>query len=240
MPRYERVVLKVSGEVLGGSSGKTLDVDFIRDLLRQIKQVVDLGIELGIVVGGGNVLRGSEAVGTGLGRVSADYIGMLGTLINGIALRDIAVGLGLDLRVMSCLAGSSFIEPYVVEEALACLKENRAVVFVGGTGNPFLTTDTAAALRAAEIGADALLKATKVDGVYSADPAVDAGARRFDRITFQEAMQMELGFMDRSALCICSQTDIPIVVFNIHEEDSLKRAVLGESIGTVVEGVSHD
>jgi uridylate kinase len=240
MPRYERVVLKVSGEVLGGSSGKTLDVDFIRGLLGQIKQVVDLGIELGIVVGGGNVLRGSEAVGTGLGRVSADYIGMLGTIINGIALRDIAIGLGLDLRVMSCLAGSSFIEPYVVEEALACLKENKAVVFVGGTGNPFLTTDTAAALRAAEIGADVLLKATKVDGVYSADPAVDAGAQRFDRISFQEAMHMELGFMDSSALCICSQTDIPIVVFNIHEKDSLKRVVLGESIGTVVEGVSHD
>ena len=239
-PRYERIVLKLSGEVLGGASGSVLDVDIINGFLDQLKEIQDLGTQTGVVVGGGNILRGCDAVAQGMGRVSADYIGMLGTIMNGIAIRDIAAGRDLDVKVMSSLGGSGFAEPYVVEKAIEHLEGGRIVVFVGGTGNPFLTTDTAAALRSAEVGADVLLKGTKVDGVYSADPVVDAAAVRFDRITFQEAMRMELRFMDRSALWICRQSNIPIVVFNINEERGLLKAALGEEIGTVVEGVSHD
>jgi uridylate kinase len=240
MRQYKRIILKLSGEVLGGASASALDVGFISRLLDQIKGVCDLGIEVGVVVGGGNILRGREAVERGLGRVSADYIGMLGTVINGIAIRDIGSAKGLDVRVMSLLGGSSFAEPYVVEEALSYLEKGSIVIFVGGTGNPFLTTDTAAALRAAELGADALLKGTKVDGVYSADPVKNPTAERFERITFQQAIQLELGFMDRSALAICSQNNVPVVVFDINTEDGLRRVALCENIGTVVEGVSHD
>ena len=238
--RYKRILLKVSGEVLGGYGSGQFDFEFMRDFLTQVKEVSQLGVGIGIVVGGGNILRGSEAQGKGLGRVAADYIGMLGTVINGIALRDVASGLGFDLRVMTCLAGSGIAEPYVVEEALEHIGQGYPVVFVGGTGNPFLTTDTAAALRAAEIKADVLLKATKVDGVYTSDPMVDSNAKRFERITYREAAQLELNFMDRSALWICQRMGIPIVVFNVHEENGLKRIVLGERIGTIVEGVSND
>lgn len=233
-PRYARMVLKLSGEVLGGASGKGLDPDVIRSVLEQVKEVTDLGTQLGIVIGGGNVLRGGQAAGSGLGRVTADYIGMLGTIINGLALRDLAAAQGLRVSVMSSLPGSGFVESYGVESAISHLQEGLVVVFAGGTGNPFLTTDTAAALRAAEIGADVLVKATKVDGVYSADPMVDRNAKRFDRISFTDAMKQELGFMDGSALWICSQAHIPIVVFNIHQENGLRRVALGEKIGTVV------
>jgi uridylate kinase len=234
------MVLKLSGEVLGGPSKAGLDPDFIGRVLGQIKEVADLGCEIGIVVGGGNVLRGGQAAGRGLGRVSADYIGMLGTVINGIALREVGSSMGMDICVMSPFPVSSFVESYEVDRAREALSKGRVVVFVGGTGSPFLTTDTAAALRAAETGADVLLKATKVDGVYTADPMLDKDAKRFERISFADAMKRDLGFMDRSALWICSQSNVPIVVFNIHEEGGLKRIVLGESIGTVVEGVPHD
>jgi uridylate kinase len=236
---YRRIVLKLSGEVLGGRERAVLDIDFAGAVLAQIKAVVALGVEVGVVVGGGNILRGSEAAKRGLGRVAADSIGMLGTVVNGVALKDLARGLGLDLRVMSCIPVSTFAEPYSVDGALAHLKAGRPVVFVGGTGNPFLTTDTAAALRAAEIGADAILKATKVDGVYTADPVRDPRARRFETITFEDAIAQGLGFMDRAALCLCSGAQIPVVVFDIFEEKSIERVVRGERIGTVVMGVSH-
>jgi uridylate kinase len=233
------VVLKLSGEVLGGPARTVIDVDFTQDILRQIKAVAAGGTQIGIVVGGGNVLRGSEAVKRGLGRVSADFIGMLGTMINGIALRDIARNMGFDVRVMSCIPGPSLVESYEVAKAVAHLEAGRVVIFVGGTGNPFLTTDTAAAIRAAEIGADAVLKATKVDGVYSADPARDLKAKRFDEITCEDAMARNLGFMDKSALCLLNEADIPIVVFNIFDKNSIERVASGERIGTIVAGVSH-
>jgi uridylate kinase len=236
---YKRVVLKLSGEVLGGSARAFLDIDFTGGLLNQIKAVASSGVEVGIVVGGGNILRGSEAVRRGLSRVPADTIGMLGTVINGIAISDIARGIGLDLRVMSCIPSPSFVEPYSVEGAITHLEAGRAVVFAGGTGNPFLTTDTAAAVRAAEIGADAVLKATKVDGVYSADPMTDPAARRFDRITFEEAVAKGLGFMDRAALCLCGQAGIPVVVFNVFDKESIVRVAAGERIGTIVGEVSN-
>jgi uridylate kinase len=231
--------LKLSGEVLGGSARKVLDFDFVQGILGQIKAVAERGIQVGIVVGGGNILRGSEAVKHGLGRTSADFIGMLGTMVNGIALRDVARNVGLDLRVMSCIPSPSLVEPYDVAKAVGYLESGKPVVFAGGTGNPFLTTDTAAAIRAAEIGADAVLKATKVDGVYSADPACDPKAKRLDRLTCEDAMAQNLGFMDRSALCLLSEAGIPIVVFNVFDKNSIERAASGERIGTIVAGVSH-
>ncbi len=237
---YRRVVLKLSGEVLGGSSETALEAGLIRELLGQIKEVVDQGTEMGIVVGGGNVLRGSQAARHGLGRISADHIGMLGTVINGLALRDIGAGENLDIRVMCPFPCANFVEPYTREKAREHLGKGRVVVFVGGTGNPLLTTDTAAALRAAELDAEAVLKGTKVDGVYTADPVHDSKAEKFQRITFKEAMKKELGFMDSSALWICSRTNIPVIVFNILEKNGLKRVALGEKIGTVVEGGPHD
>jgi len=235
---YKRVVLKLSGEVLGGSARGMLDVDFAREVLRQVKAVVARGVEVGIVVGGGNILRGSQAVKGGLGRVPADWIGMLGTIANGIALRDVARTIGLDVRVMSCIPSPSFVEPYAADAARAHLEAGRVVVFVGGTGNPFLTTDTAAAIRATEIGAEAVLKATKVDGVYSADPVRDPGARRFKSIAIRDAINRDLGFMDKSALCLCNEADVPIVVFNVFDKDSIVRVVAGEKIGTIVAGVT--
>ncbi|HVP58206.1 MAG TPA: UMP kinase, partial [bacterium] len=187
-----------------------------------------------------NILRGSTAARRGLGRVAADWIGMLGTVANGIALRDLGQSLGLDVRVLSCLPCTGLAEPYSVEAARAHMKDGRVVVFVGGTGNPFLTTDTAAALRAVETGADVILKATKVDGVYSADPVVDRKAKRFDRLTFEEAMSRDLGFMDRSSLCLCNEAGMPVVVFDIFAKDSIRRAASGGKIGTIVAGVSND
>ncbi|MFH1313211.1 MAG: UMP kinase [Candidatus Eisenbacteria bacterium] len=237
---YRRVVLKLSGEVLGGSSETALEAGLIKGLLGQIKEVVEQGTEIGIVVGGGNVLRGGQAARHGLGRISADHIGMLGTVINGVALRDIGAGENLDIRVMSPFPCANFVEPYTRERAREHLAKGRVAVFVGGTGNPLLTTDTAAAVRAAEIDAEALLKGTKVDGVYTADPVKDPKAEKFERITFRDAMKRELGFMDSSALWICSQTNIPVIVFNILEKDGLKKAARGEKIGTVVEEGPHD
>lgn len=235
---YKRVVLKLSGEVLGGSARAVIDLDFTLGVVRQIKTVANRGIQVGIVVGGGNILRGSEAAARGLDRVSADFIGMLGTVVNGIALRDIARGIDLDLRVMSCIPSPNLVEPYNVAKAVSYLEAGAGVVFAGGTGSPFLTTDTAAAIRAAEIGADAVLKATKVDGVYSADPACNPEAERFDQITCDDALARKLGFMDRAALCLLNQVQIPVVVFNIFDENSVERAASGERIGTIV-GVSH-
>ena len=238
-PLYRKVILKLSGEVLG-SSENGIDTAFIAAVLRQIKDVMDLKASVGIVVGGGNILRGCDSGSSGLTRVTADYIGMLGTVINGLAIRDVGRREGLEVNVMSPIAVGTLAEAYHPDRAMEHLSSGRVVVFVGGTGNPFFTTDTAAAIRAAETGADALLKATKVDGVYSADPMVDSSATRFERLSFRDAMDKRLSFMDRPALSLCEDRNIPVVVFNVHEGESIKRVVLGERIGTIVEGVSHD
>ncbi len=239
-PAYKRIVLKLSGEVLRGSKQETIDIEFTRSIIRQIRDVLRLGTSVCIVVGGGNILRGSQAAGGGLDRVSADYIGMLGTAINGLAIRGIASLENVEVRLVSALPLGSVAETYSRQRTLEHLDKGRVVVFVGGTGNPFYTTDTAAALRAAEVGADVILKATKVDGVYTGDPVVDSSARRFEKLTFKEALSMELGFMDRAALCLCDEMNIRVVVFNVYEKDSIKRVVLGEKVGTIVEGVSND
>lgn len=238
-PLYRKVILKLSGEVLGASDNG-IDTAFIAAVLRQIKDVMGLGASVGVVVGGGNVLRGCDSGSSGLTRVTADYIGMLGTVINGLAIRDIGRREGLEVNVMSPIPVGTLAEAYHPDTATEHLANARVVVFVGGTGNPFFTTDTAAAIRAAETGADVLLKATKVDGVYSADPMADSSATRFDRLSFKDALDMRLSFMDRPALSLCEDQNIPVVVFNVYEKESIKRVVLGEQIGTIVEGVSHD
>jgi uridylate kinase len=239
-PLYKRVILKLSGEVLGESSGNGIDSAFISDVLGQVRDVMSAGATVGIVVGGGNILRGCDARGTGLTRVTADYIGMLGTVINGLAIRDVGRRESLEVNVMSPIPVGTLAEAYHPDRAVEHLKSGRVVVFVGGTGSPFFTTDTAAAIRAAETGASVLLKATKVDGVYSADPMVDSNATRFQRLTYKDALDMRLSFMDRPALSLCEDRGIPIVVFNVHETESIKRVILGEQIGTIVEGESHD
>jgi uridylate kinase len=237
---FKRIILKLSGEVLGGSARSTLDVDFARSVLTQIKSLVDAGIEVGVVVGGGNILRGASAAKLGLGRVAGDWIGMLGTVANGVALRDLGEALGLDVRLLSCLPCPNLAEPHSAEAAIAHMETGRVVIFVGGTGNPFLTTDTAAALRAIETRADVILKATKVDGVYSADPVTDRKAKRFARLTFDDAMRRDLRFMDRSSLCLCNEAGMTVIVFDIFAKDSIERAASGAKIGTIVVGVSND
>jgi uridylate kinase len=235
-PLYKRVILKLSGEVLGASAGSSVDTAFMAAVLRQVKEVVGLGASVGIVVGGGNILRGCESGDSGLTRVTADHIGMLGTVINGLALRDVGRREHLEVVVMSPVSVGTLVTAYNPDLAAEHLASGKVVVFVGGTGSPFFTTDTAAAIRAAETGADALLKATKVDGVYTADPMVDSSATRFKRLSFRQALDMRLSFMDRAALSLCEDRGIPVVVFNVHEKDSIKRVVLGEQIGTLVEG----
>jgi uridylate kinase len=239
-PLYKKVILKLSGEVLGSSSNNGIDTVFIARVLKQVREVMALGTSVGIVVGGGNILRGCESGGSGLTRVTADNIGMLGTVINGLAIRDVGRREGLEVVVMSPIPVGTLAAAYNPDRATEHLASGGVVVFAGGTGSPFFTTDTAAAIRAAETGADVLLKATKVDGVYSADPMVDSGATRFERLSFREALDLRLSFMYRPALSLCEDRNIPVVVFNVHEDDSIKRVVLGELIGTIVEGVSND
>jgi uridylate kinase len=239
-PLYKRVILKLSGEVLGSSSNSGIDTAFIAAVLKQVGSVMDLGTSVGIVVGGGNILRGCDSGSSGLTRVTADHIGMLGTVINGLAIRDVGRREGLEVVVMSPIPVGTLAAAYNPDTATEHLDSGRVVVFSGGTGSPFFTTDTAAAIRAAETGAEALLKATKVDGVYSADPMVDPTATRFERLSFKDAIDMRLSFMDRPALSLCEDRNIPVVVFNVHEDESIKRVVLGEKIGTIVEGASHD
>jgi len=239
-PLYKRVILKLSGEVLGGSAGDGVDTALIAGVLRQVRAVMDLGTSLGIVVGGGNILRGCDSGSSGLTRITADYIGMLGTVINGLAIRDVGRREGVEVVVMSPIPVGTLAAAYNPDIAAEHLAAGRVVVFAGGTGSPFFTTDTAAAIRAAETGADALLKATKVEGVYSADPMLDPAASRFERLSFKDALDLRLNFMDRAALSFCEDRNIPVVVFNVREQDSIRRVVLGEPIGTVVEGVSND
>lgn len=234
-PLYRKIILKLSGEVLG-SSENGIDAEFIAAVIKQVKDVTSLGTSVGIVVGGGNILRGCDSGSSGLTRVTADNIGMLGTVINGLAIRDVGRREGMEVNVMSPIPVGTLAEAYNPDRATEHLACGRVVVFVGGTGSPFFTTDTAAAIRAAETGAEALLKATKVDGVYSADPMIDSAATRFERLSFKDALDMRLSFMDRPALALCEDRNIPVIVFNVHEKDSIKRVVLGEQIGTTVEG----
>ncbi len=232
---YTRVVLKISGEAFCKEKGFGLDMDQARFLADQITDCIRTGKEIAVVIGGGNFIRGAIASEkTGLGRATADYMGMLATIINGMALQDILESQGFETRLMSALIASDVAEPFIRRRCTRHLEKGRVVILVGGTGNPYFTTDTQAALRASEISADALLKATKVDGVYSADPMLDPSAKKFETISCADFLQQKLKIMDSSAIELCEQHNIPVVVFNMREEGNLMRAVSGEKIGTLI------
>ena len=234
-PVYQRILLKLSGEALLGNQHHGIDAEICASFAAQVKEVRALGVRVALVVGGGNIFRGQvESQKFGLDRSVADYMGMLATVLNGLALQNALEQVGVPTRVLTAIEMSAVAEPYIRRRALRHLEKDRVVIFVAGTGNPYFTTDTAAALRAKEINADVILKATKVDGVYSADPVKDKSARKFAQIKFFEALKKNLKVMDATALSLCMDNDLPIVVFNLLQKGNIKRVVLGEKIGTLI------
>jgi uridylate kinase len=234
-PAFRRVLLKISGEALMGEQTFGIDVDIARAVAEEIKQVHDLGIQVAVVVGGGNIFRGLSKSAGNMDRSSADYIGMLATVMNAVVLQDALEKTGIQTRVLSAIDIPQLAEPFVRRRAIRHLEKGRIVIFAAGTGNPFFSTDSAAALRALEIKAEVILKATKVDGVYSADPMKDAAATRFDCITFQEVLEKQLKVMDASAISMCRENNLPIVVFNMRKPGNIARVVQSDSgIGTRV------
>jgi len=233
-PIFKRIVLKVSGEALEGQREYGLDADIISSVARQIKQVANLGVEVAVVVGGGNIFRGLSAASRGMGRAAADYMGMLATVINGLALQDALEKMGVFTRVQTAIAMQELAEPYIRRRAVRHLEKGRVVIFVAGTGSPYFSTDTTAALRANEIGAQVILKATKVDGVYSADPKKDKNAKKFKQLEYIEVLKRGLKVMDATAISLCMDNNLPIIVFNLTRAGNIKRIVLGEKIGTIV------
>jgi uridylate kinase len=232
-PAYKRILLKLSGESLMGDDAYGINRSTMTNIVGQIKEIVDLGVEVAIVIGGGNIFRGVAPAAEGMDRATADYMGMLATVMNALALQDAMRHIGVEARVQSAL-GIEFVESYVRAKALRALEKGRVVIFGAGTGNPFFTTDTAAALRGAEINADIVLKATKVDGIYSADPKKDPKATMYQTVTFDEAIQKDLKVMDATAFTLCRDQKLPIAVFNIFKAGALKRVVMGENEGTLV------
>ena len=234
MSGYKRVLLKLSGEALMGDDAYGINRATIEAMVRDIAEVVHSGVQLAIVIGGGNIFRGVAGGAVGMDRATADYMGMLATVMNSLALSDAMKHAGLNPRVMSAIAIDQVVESYVRPKALQYLEEGKSVIFAGGTGNPFFTTDTAAALRAAEVGAEVMLKATKVDGIYTADPAKDPTAERYARISFDEAIAQRLQVMDATAFALCRDQKLPVRVFSIVKPGALLRVVLGEDEGTLV------
>jgi uridylate kinase len=232
--KYRRILLKLSGEALMGDEPYGIDRSTIARMVREISEVSLMGLELAIVIGGGNIFRGVAGGAAGMDRATADYMGMLATVMNALALQDALRLGGVEARVQSALKIEQVVEPYIRPKALRYLEERKVVIFAAGTGNPFFTTDTAAALRAAEVGAQIVLKATKVDGVYDADPMTHPNAVRFDRISFDEAISRRLSVLDATAFALCRDQKLPIKVFSILKEGALKRVVLGEDEGTLV------
>ena len=233
-PAVHRVLLKLSGEALMGDDAFGINRDTIVRMAQEVAEVTRLGVQVAVVIGGGNIFRGVAGGSVGMDRATADDMGMLATVMNALALADTMNNVGLTARVMSAISIEQVVEPYVRPKALQYMEEGKVVIFAAGTGNPFFTTDTAAALRGAEIGAEMVLKATKVDGVYSADPKKDPTATRYDKITFDEAMARNLGIMDATAFALCRDQKLPIKVFSIVKPGALKRAVLGQDEGTLV------
>lgn len=232
--KYRRIMLKLSGEALMGSKSFGIDTATINSICHQIKEVNDAGLEVGIVVGGGNIFRGLEASEQGMDRVVADNMGMTATIINALAIMDCLEGMGAYCRVMSAINIESFAEPYIRRRAIRHMEKGRIVVFAAGTGNPYFTTDSAAALRASEVGADVLIKATKVEGVYSEDPVKNDKAVFYNKLSYMDVVQRELGFMDLTAITMCKDNKMPIVVFNLRKPGNLKKIVTGENIGTII------
>ena len=233
-PAYRRIVLKLSGEALAGSQGYGIDPPVLDRVGADIREVIDLGVQVAIVIGGGNIFRGIAASAAGMDRATADYMGMLATIINALALQDALEKAGLQTRVLSAIEMRAVAEPYIRRRAIRHLEKGRVVIFAAGTGNPFFTTDTAGALRAVEIGADVIAKATKVDGIYSADPKKDPTARRIEKVSYIEALNQGLGVMDTTAISLCMDNKLPIVVFDLTRAGNIKRLVLGEPVGSIV------
>jgi uridylate kinase len=234
--KYHRVLLKLSGEVLAGERGYGIDPAVVGEIADQIQDVNALGVELAIVIGGGNIFRGLAAAATGIERCSADYMGMLATVMNALALQSVLESKGVLTRVQSAIEMRQLAEPYIRRRAIRHLEKKRVVILACGTGNPYFSTDTAAALRAMEIGAEVILKGTKVDGVYDRDPMKDRSATMFSRLTFFDVIEKGLAVMDTTAVTLCMENRLPIIVFNLKDKDNIKRIVRGEALGTVVEG----
>ncbi len=232
-PAYKRILLKLSGEALMGDDAYGINRDVVAGIVRDVIDVTQIGVEVGVVIGGGNIFRGMAGAATGMDRATADYMGMLATVMNAMALADAFRAAGVNARVQSALRIDQVVEPYIRGKAIRYLEEGRVVVFGAGTGNPFFTTDTAAALRGAEIGADIVLKATKVDGIYTADPKKDPSATRFQRISFDEAIARNLAVMDATAFALCRDQRLPINVFSLFKAGAPKRAVTGEDEGAL-------
>ena len=234
--KYKRIMLKVSGEALAGDEGFGISPRMLNFLAGEIEQVHKLGLQIAVVTGGGNILRGIPASAEGMDRSSADYIGMLATVMNGLALQDALERLAIDTRVQTAIEMREVAEPFIRRRAIRHLEKGRVVIFVGGTGNPYFSTDTAAALRAMEVKCEVVFKATKVDGVYTADPLLDPSAKKFDELSYIEVLNRQLKVMDSTAISLCMDNLFPIVVFNLHEPGILRQLVFGEKVGTIVRG----
>jgi uridylate kinase len=232
--RYRRILLKLSGEALAGEKGFGFDFDVVKRLAGEVKQVVEQGVSVGLVIGGGNIVRGAQLAKVGMDRVNADYMGMLGTVINGLALQDVLEREGVDTRVMTAIRMEELAEPYIRRRALRHFEKGRTVIFAAGTGNPYFSTDTAAVLRAIQIKADVVIKATSVDGVYSADPKKDTSAKFYPEIGYRDVILDQLGVMDQTAITLCSENRLPLIVLNIHTHGAVAAATRGERVGTLV------
>jgi len=235
-PRYKRIVLKISGEILTGDQDYGIDPEVIRKVAQEIKEVVGFGVEVAVVIGGGNIFRGVAASSKGMDRATADYMGMLATVLNGLALQDALEKMAVITRVQTAIEMREVAEPYIRRKAIRHLEKGRVVVFAAGTGNPFFTTDTTASLRAIEIGAEVILKATKVDGIYEADPLVNPGAQKYGTLTYLDVLKKQLKILDATAVSLCMDHRIPIVVFSLKERGNIQRVILGEKVGTEVRG----
>ena len=233
-PLYQRVILKLSGEALQGEKGYGIDASVTGQIASQIKEVVALGVQVAIVIGGGNIFRGLQAHGKGMDRATADYMGMLATVINGLGLQDALEKVDVPTRVMTAIEMRQLAEPFIRRRAMRHLEKKRVVIFVAGTGNPYFTTDTTAALRASEIHAQVLLKATKVDGVYDCDPKKNKAAVRYEQLSYLDVLDKKLKVMDSTATSLCMDNEIPIIVFDMFERGNLKKVILGEKIGTTI------
>jgi uridylate kinase len=234
-PIYKRIILKLSGEMLGGESGKGIDPDQIESLCAQVSELRALDVEVAVVIGGGNIIRGERASQTGLlHRATADYMGMLATIMNALALQDALESMGAETRVMSAIKAEEVCEPYIRRKALRHLELKRIVILAGGTGNPYFTTDTTAALRAMELKAEVLMKATKVPGVFDSDPAKNPKAVKYDKLTYMQVLRDRLNVMDTTAISLCMDNSLPILVFSVKESGNIRKAVMGDNIGTIV------
>ncbi|HHT9159659.1 MAG: UMP kinase [Planctomycetes bacterium GWF2_39_10] len=232
--KYKRILLKLSGESFGNENGRGVETKQFITLAKEVQKIVKLGVELAIVVGGGNILRGAKLSGTGKSRIQADQVGMIATAVNALLLQDVMEGFNIEVHVISAVEIKNITEPFVLRNCLKYLKEKNVVIFAGGTGNPYFTTDTAAALRAIEINADVMLKATGVEGVYTDDPRKNGSAKLYKKLTYMDVLGQRLGVMDLTAISLSMENRLPIIVFNISRLENIKKAILGESVGTYI------